>query len=164
MQIVFKNAPDGTKPILPPDFFTLSVSTAGTTHADLINATAKTGDLGCYFRFDSKAVFLNPKLPNDFTTEHLVTTFHIGQVEICQEIAEQGKNLISERVPKQKVRMLLIGQNLSHEHGSFELHCLCLFFLQLRMPAQTLIDIGQQPAGIRVKGGQLNLLATSGQS
>src|SRR5262245_5652980 len=78
------------------------------------------GEFGGDFRFESEAVLLEVERLKHFAPEHLVTRFHVGQVQVREHVRQQSEQAVSERMPKGKDAMAFAADEprAVHDIGS----------------------------------------------
>ena len=115
-QVVFKNASHGGDTILPADFFSFFVRPAGIGNADFIYFYIQLGYLGSNLWFEAKTVFFDLYLLKNIPAEYFVAGFHIGQVQVCQHIGEEGQKGVSKHVPEVENPAVITGDKARTVH------------------------------------------------
>lgn len=111
------DAPERLKTILPADFFSFCVGTAGVTDRDLIDSVTPTSDSRCHLRFKTKSLLhqFGSDLVHDMATEYLVTGFHIGEIQIGKTVGKSCQKTIAQVVPEIEDSMCLIDPSINRE-------------------------------------------------
>ena len=72
--------------IFPADFLALAVIPARIGYRDFVDMAAQARQLGGYLGFKTETVGTQADILDNRSLEHLVTDFHIGQVEIGKHV------------------------------------------------------------------------------
>src|SRR5947207_5967454 len=85
-KIIFDDRINGGDSVLPANFFSLSICSAVVRDTHLINPRASPRNLCHDFRFNAESILLNSDAIQEFASEDFVTTFHVGEVDVCKHI------------------------------------------------------------------------------
>src|SRR5215469_16543943 len=99
-EIIFQDAADCAEAVPPVDFLALCVGTATVGNGDFVNWDAKLSNLGRDLRFESKMILVECELLKHFASERFGAALHIGEIQIREDVAEQGQKLIADVMPK----------------------------------------------------------------
>src|SRR5207248_5281454 len=99
-EVIFHDCIDRSDPIFPADFLSLSVGSAVIRDADLINPRSSPRNLRDKFGFDAEPFLLDSKAIQEFASKNLVTTLHIGQVQVGKHVREQCEKPVSDHMPE----------------------------------------------------------------
>src|SRR5262249_32044767 len=72
--------------ILPIDLFSFFYGSRSEADCAFVDPTTHLSDLCCHFRLESKPVFFKINSLNDLPTKQLITSLHVGYVEICEHV------------------------------------------------------------------------------
>src|SRR5215471_20957127 len=93
-KVVFDDAVNGSKTVLPDDLLPLRVGPAVIGDPDLVDRTAHPGDLGSDLGFEAEALFLDVDALNDIALEYLVAGLDVGEIQIRQHVGEQSQKTV----------------------------------------------------------------------
>src|SRR5271170_3235702 len=97
-----ENGPQGADAVLPTDLLPLAISPARVADGHLENAAAALGQLDRQFRLNIKCGAFERDALEKICANHLVARFHIGQVQVANEITEKCQQLVPQRVPEEE--------------------------------------------------------------
>ena len=98
--VVFNNTPQCPQPVFPGYFFSFLLGAAIIRNAHFINAYAfDTGKFGSDLGLKTETVFRQRNRLDELPTHHLVTGFHIRQVEVGKHVGEFGQEFIADTMP-----------------------------------------------------------------
>lgn len=86
--IILQNSVNRSKSVFIIDLLTLSIGTTIIGDPHLIDYGATTSDFCCNFRFKTKTILDDCDALDQFALEHLITGFHIRQVDVGEHIGE----------------------------------------------------------------------------
>ena len=85
-QVVSENTINRHQTILPATLFTFSVGASIIGNWHLINPAPFSRELGGEFRLEAKAILLDLHAIEQLATKHLITGFHIREIEIRKHV------------------------------------------------------------------------------
>ena len=104
--LVEKTKPDNTEeckhPVFPGDFFPFFIGPAAVGNGHFIDPGSQFGDFGRELGFKAEAVRFQLNLIEKLTSEHLVTDFHVRQIQIVQHIGKQRQKFVAQIVPEKE--------------------------------------------------------------
>src|SRR5260370_24094310 len=112
-----ENCDDRAKAVLPANLLAFLIGAAGVTNGNLKNARAALGELDGNFRLDSKALADKRHALQQCGSNHLVTGFHVGEIEVRDDIAQQGQETISKLMTEEKNTTVFTGQKSRAKNG-----------------------------------------------
>jgi hypothetical protein len=99
-EVVLHDAPEGAEAVFPADLFAFLVGAAFVGDADFVQAAAAGGDLGGDLGLEAEAVFLDGDGADEVAAEDLVAGFHVGEVEVGEDVGAEGEEAVAEGVPE----------------------------------------------------------------
>src|SRR5580765_6815864 len=99
-QIVTKDVPERGKSVSPGNFLSFRVGAARIGDRYFIDPQVSSGDFCSELRFESKTVRSKLHPLQYLASEHLVTGFHVRELQVREHVGEQRKKLVSGVVPK----------------------------------------------------------------
>src|SRR4029453_18510028 len=99
-QVVFDNAPQSADAVLPPDLLALFVGSASIRNADLEDSPLQLRHFCRDLRFETEPVLFDHDLLQDFSSEDLVASLHVGQVQIGERIRAQRQQVVANGMPE----------------------------------------------------------------
>ena len=76
----------------------------------------QTGDLGGDLRFEPETVFLDPNLRQHLAPEDLVAGFHVGEVEVGEDVGRESEHAVADHVPEVHDAMGVAAHEARAEH------------------------------------------------
>ena len=98
--VVAEDAVQGLPSVTGRDLLALLVGPPVIGNAHLVNTQAHFRYLCDDFRLESEPVFFYLDALNDLSLEHLVTGFHVRQVQIREHVGEESQELVSQIMPE----------------------------------------------------------------
>src|SRR6516164_4502147 len=106
-QPVANDAEHRLDPVLQADLFAFFIRAARIADWDLVDAQVFLGDLRGELRLEAEAVRLQDNAVEDFPAENLVARFHVGKVQVGEQVGSHGEQLVADHVPKVQDAMRL---------------------------------------------------------
>jgi len=88
------------KPITPGDFFPIFIGPARIGNRHLVNSPFALSDFYGDFRLESETVRLQAHAFNYLAPEHLIASFHVGKIQVRDDVREQREKLVADVVPE----------------------------------------------------------------
>src|SRR4029077_6209855 len=101
--------------VSPVDLLAFLVSAPGVVDGNLEDARPSLGQLDRQLGFDAKVQTLERDTLKQAGTHHLVAGFHVGEVQVADQVAEKREELVTELVPKEEHAPELGGQEAGAE-------------------------------------------------
>src|SRR6266542_2481942 len=98
-EIVFENAPQGTKSVTPANLFALGVATPVVGNVDFVNPYPKAVELRSNFWLEAKAILFDGDLFDHLSPEHFIACLQVGEIEIGRHVGECGEDFIAYGMP-----------------------------------------------------------------
>ena len=112
-----ENREDGAEAIHPVNLFPFLIRAAGISDGNLKNARATLGELDGNLRLDFKTLADKRDAFQQCRSNHLVTGFHIGEIEVRNDIAQQGQETISKLMTEEKNTTVFAGEEARTKNG-----------------------------------------------
>ena len=97
-----QDTPKRFERVAEADFFAGFVGAAGVADAEFIDTPAAAGDFGGHLRFNAEAVLLQvwQNLLDYLTTKDFVAGFHIGEVQVGEDVRQRCQEAVGGVVPE----------------------------------------------------------------
>ena len=105
----FENEPEGFDTVSPVDVLTLGIGSAVVADRHLIDSCAPLGKAGGDLRLESESIAGQSKTLENISSHRLVTSLHVGEIEIVDHVRQQGENPVAQGMPEEKNTPLLTG-------------------------------------------------------
>src|SRR6185437_13174614 len=99
-EAVLQHVEDGGHAVLPADLLAFFVSAAVIGNGYLVNTAAQPGHLDSDLRLKTEAVGTQAYGLQHFAAKGLISHFHVAEIEVAQQIAEEGQKLVGLEVPE----------------------------------------------------------------
>ncbi len=99
-KIVFDDAVERGEAVSPRYLFAFAVVTTVIRDWEFVDPASQLRYLRGNLGFKPKTVFFDGDLLEYIAPEHLVTRFHVGEVQVRQHIGKERQELITNRMPE----------------------------------------------------------------
>src|SRR5580692_3134686 len=104
-----QNCPEGARASSPANFLSFAIGTARIADRNFEYAGATLGQLDGELGLHVKRGAFERNAFEQVSANHLVTGFHVGEVEVGNQVAQEGEQFIAERVAKEKGALVAAG-------------------------------------------------------
>src|ERR1700739_4996676 len=101
----------------PSNFLSFAIGTARIADRNFEYACATLGQFDGELRINVKCGTFERNTLEQIRANHLVTGFHVGEVEIGNQVAQEGEQFIAERVAEEKSALVPAGHEARSENG-----------------------------------------------
>src|SRR5207302_6788641 len=112
-----KNCGDRANAVLPANLLAFLIGATGVANGNLKNARAALGQLDGNFRLDFKTLADKRHALQQCGSNHLVTGFHVGEIEVRDDIAQQSQEVISQLMTEEKNTAVFAGKKSRAKNG-----------------------------------------------
>src|SRR6185312_15090650 len=108
--------PNGGHTVTPGDLLAFFVGAAVVPNWNLINSTAQARDFDRELRLETKTVTAELQRVEHLPPKHLITNFHVSEIQITEKIAEEREGMIAHIMPEVEHTMRAAVETIAEYH------------------------------------------------